>query len=616
MGPAAGQWQQPQPNGAAPGWGAPPPGAPPAPAQQYQGPGGPAAPGSVGGSALFDDAALPEWLRNAADQSAGGAPAYMPNGARPGASGGFPQPQAPQSMFMPNGWSAQPPTAQMPPGQMGGFGGAAPAGREAIAPGSMSAQSLLDASSLPTWLGGAGAAPAPAGSGMPLGGDGLSAQSLVDERALPIWLRQQPATPSIEAPPAGSISQWLAAPVTDEPLPTWLNQVYSSAQVPRMEAEAPVNEPWTASRIPVPAASAPAWVRPAVAQGAMPMGQLADDRALPNWQPAPGGSPSPLPGGPPSPPFGAVGSGPVGGSFGAPGAFSPAGAPGSFGGAGPSPSGGYTPPAPVSSATGWPAGASGMGPSAAGGPPSGPDEPVAAFSASDLIDPDALPTWVQQGGAHEEPTFNSATGWTSKGRSMDAGVPAPMGAPAAPFYAPQANGFAGPSGRETGEANLPPWLQQGGPPPAPAANSGPIGRGGRDPSRGGIPEADLPPWLRGQGGGPGGPGGPGGGTRGQPAAWGGPPATQGYAAPQPGGNTGYGQSWGGPMAGPPPDEGPVQHYADLFADELPGADRHFSYDDDHAPDRAYPDPAGAQDDDGWDDEPRRGKGRRRWFGKR
>jgi hypothetical protein len=243
------------------------------------------------------------------------------------------------------------------------------------------------------------------------------------------------------------------------------------------------------------------------------------------------------------------------------------------------------------------------------------DEAVAAFSASDLIDPDALPAWVQQEAGHDQPTFNSATGWTSKSQSMDAGGPAPMGAPASPMSANfQANGPVSPPGRDLGEANLPPWLQQGAPPAGYPASGSPFGSGGRPPARGGVPDAELPPWLRGPGGGGAGAGG-GGQPMGapQPQAWGGPNA--GYAAPQPNGSAGYDPDWDWPVATPPPNGGQVEHYADLFVDERPGASRRFSYDVDHSPEPAYQDFRGRQAEADWD-EPRRGKGRRRWFGKR
>jgi hypothetical protein len=69
--------------------------------------------------------------------------------------------------------------------------------------------------------------------------------------------------------------------------------------------------------------------------------------------------------------------------------------------------------------------------------------------------------------------------------------------------------------------------------------------------------------------------------------------------------------WGGP----PPDGTQEQQYADLFADELPGANRRFSYDVDRAQQQARDD--ADPFDEEWD-EPVRSptKSRRRWFGRR
>jgi hypothetical protein len=67
--------------------------------------------------------------------------------------------------------------------------------------------------------------------------------------------------------------------------------------------------------------------------------------------------------------------------------------------------------------------------------------------------------------------------------------------------------------------------------------------------------------------------------------------------------------WGGP-----PASGPDQHYADLFSDERPGANRRFSYEDDHSRQQAYD---GDPFDDEWDEPARTPtKSRRRWFGRR
>jgi hypothetical protein len=157
-------------------------------------------------------------------------------------------------------------------------------------------------------------------------------------------------------------------------------------------------------------------------------------------------------------------------------------------------------------------------------------------------------------------------------------------------------------GRDFSEANLPPWLQQGAPPSA-LPIGGQSGSGGRTSGRSAIPDAELPPWLRG-GGGP---------QQGAPQAWGGQNA--GYGPPQPGQGTGYNPAWGSQMGGPQPQDGPVQQYADMFVDERPGANRRFSFDDDHVREPAYQGGMGEEFEDDWE-EPRRGKSRRRWFGRR
>jgi hypothetical protein len=212
---------------------------------------------------------------------------------------------------------------------------------------------------------------------------------------------------------------------------------------------------------------------------------------------------------------------------------------------------------------------------------------------------------VQREAQSEEPTFNSATGWTSKNRSMDAAALAPVGASGSQMAAgfrPQ--GPMAAPGRDFSEANLPPWLQQGAPPSA-LPIGGPSGSSGRNSGRGAIPDTDLPPWLRGGGG----------SQMPAPQSQAGGGQAAGYASPQPGPGTGYDPAWGSQMGGPRPQDGPVQQYADMFADELPGANRRFSFDDDHAHEPADQGGMGEEFEDDWE-EPRRGKSRRRWFGRR
>lgn len=539
--------------------------------------------------ALFDDASLPEWLRAAAaDQP----PMVQPAPYSPASGLGSP------GFFVAGGGGGGAPMSSPPqmPSPMSGptrpYQGVAPAGN-------MPANALLDASALPMWLGGSGAPQEPEAPSNALGGDGLAAGSLVDERSLPLWLRQQSAAPpASNAPPAGSVSEWLAAPVTDEPLPSWLNQVYSSAQVPRLASVAPAPSPFgPPSRSSGAPASAP-WGSSGMpgsvpAGGSMPGGQLVDDAALPDWLRAQAGSIAapPVSSGPRAPASGPVhgasGSGPASGAM----SWSVAG--------------------PVAPTGGW--GASAPEPMPSWGSPAADSAP-AAFAASDLIDPQALPGWVQQEQAQQE--FSSVTGWTNKqpaiappgpGQSNGGREPWSWGADAG-----QNNGGAAgnryqpesvwtpaslaPAASPADEANLPPWLRTPGlaDMSGPSIAGGTSGRHAARPRQGDIPDIELPPWLR-SGAGP------------DPRAGGAPyaPPPQGWpeeanvaAAPAPAG------PWGTPgpasgkrraagsvgMAGQPPLQ-----YADRFGEERPGGSRgKFGYAYDFGE-------GGAADDlDGWD----------------
>lgn len=526
----------------------------------------------------------------------------------------------------------------------------------------MPAQSLLDASSLPTWLGGPSADQAPAPAEAPLGGRGLAANTLVDERSLPLWLRQEPATPAVDGPPAGSISQWLAGPVTDEPLPAWLNQVYAEAQVPRMQGSAPLPQPFASSN---PGAGA--------RLGSMAAGQLVDDSALPDWLraqagpslPPAGGTgyapPQPMPGsgygGQPGSGAGAFGSQPGNGGY----AFDTPGGNGSgaFGGFG---AGAYDAPGGDGAgamAFGTPAGAPGSGWWTApqdsfgsgaggqdgagtfgglGGGASAPGKAaqeaeggaVASFSASDLIDPQVLPSWVRQEQAAAEPVFSSSQGWTSKQVSL------PIGQGGAGASAGNGGGWAfdGEAGAVgvAQEANLPPWLSGAGAGPAMAgaameapAASGPGSNGGRRPMQGTIPDAELPPWLRdqgqrqGRGNGSGGwPGGGGASGWDGQQEYGGARAAmgQGAPAPEPGMGEEFSDFWDDRQV--PSSDQPEDHYADRFGDERPGVPGRFSYEYDRARVQGDGNPGGAGAEQDWEwSEPQKKTGKRkRWFGRK
>jgi hypothetical protein len=613
--PAAGPGWGGAPPAAAPGWGQAPAG-PPA-GQWGQAPAAPPPGTQVPGiatSSLFDDAALPAWLRTAAGgQSADARPAPAADGwgqsrADLGSSWNQPMsPLMPSASAMPGAAQPYQPTPGTSPG------------------GGMSAQSLLDTSSLPRWLGGAPTDHGPAVPAAALGGDGMSAGSLVDERSLPLWLRQEPPSPSVEAPPPGAVSQWLAAPVTDEPLPTWLNQVYASAQVPRVEMPAPVSPPWGAP----PSGAAPV-------MGSVAAGQLVDDTALPDWLRAQAGPPAP-----------ARPAEATGGGFQAPGAAaapSPWSRPGGLAGAGGVEAsagrgyGGWSGERGAPQPFQQPASASPGSFVSPAAPVPGSDPGPSRFSASDLIDPEGLPPWVHQEHETTQTVFSSSSGWTSKQPAYPPGGAAPSSAGNS-FWSASGSGAggygeAGPLGERSdgagpawdghgpaGEANLPPWLVAGGSPmagasPSPLDAGAPVSGGARRPAQAVIPDAELPPWLRQRS------------PAGQPAD-----RSYGAAAQEMGRGRVHARPIGEPAAAPgmppadydaqwgePPafqDREPAEHYADRFADELPGAARPFGYEYDHggSPGRSgsrTPYPAGGA---AWDEPPPE-KRRKRWFGRK
>lgn len=616
--PPTNEWAQPSAGAFGPSWGAQPSGQapgqwPPSPvpygannANGYAG--APGVGAGHGAGALFDESALPDWLQAAATgQPLPSQPApRQPMGgfapASPPAAYGAPAPQAaPRTpSAFPGiesvGWQNRPPTAM----------------QSAPADGGMAAHSLLDASALPAWLGGPPTGHGPAAPTPALGGDGMAANSLVDERSLPAWLRQQPNTPANPEPAPGAVSQWLAAPVTDEPLPSWLSQVYTSAAVPRLEAGPSPAAPWSAP-----------------APGGAAAGQLVDESALPDWLRAQAGPGMNMPASPGIAPFASAPSpsAPFGGAiFGA--ASPPAAPAGSWGGN--AWGGVMDAPSPGAFATEQP-------------PTSG------AFSASDLIDPNALPPWARQERAPAEPVFNSSTGWSTH----EPAVAAPAGgafawppaaqAPNAGFGAGNAfpPAFGGddraqitgswnpggfnPAASLVDESNLPAWLRPAGAPAdvrASGAQAGEWHHAGSQPSmvtgssawagRSGqvavIPDDELPPWLRGNAG-----GGAGQARGEQRGGLPGAAPARGPVSPGVPGN------WGAPPQEAewpaPPGSQPDGHYADRFADERPGNSGVFSYAYDYANDPDFgdfdvpPPPAPEADEPG-------GKERKRRFGRK
>ncbi|HEV2236817.1 MAG TPA: hypothetical protein VGR57_09180, partial [Ktedonobacterales bacterium] len=424
---APGGWQPPSP--AAGGWPAQP-AAPTGYAPDY----GPGAAGPQGAAGLFTESALPDWLREA---SAGQPPLAAPHLGAPGPFMNGLAPSAAPGPATP--YPARPYGAAASPSQYPGSGQAG---------GNLAANALFDAGALPTWLGGAGNNGQPARpAATPLGGDGLQMSTLVDERALPMWLRQEPETPPTQTPQPGSVSRWLSAPVTEEPMPSFLNQVYDAAQVSRTAI--PPNPPsyWSA------AGSAATPPMP----GAVPSANLVDDSALPQWLRAQ--------------------------VDGQPGYQAPAyqpptyQAPGGFGAA------------PGDAQAGW------GGPAPATDP--APFGPANSFAASDLIEPGAVPAWVQHGAPPAQQEFSSTAGWTDHlpAQPPSSAAGGQRGMAMNPGWDESA--LRPPAASAPASASLPAWLQSPNAPADPAPSGrwpAPTGRHRARESM--IPPTELPPWLQ------------------------------------------------------------------------------------------------------------------------
>lgn len=292
----------------------------------------------------------------------------------------------------------------------------------------------------------------------------MAAKSLIDEAALPAWLRaQQERASAYPSPAAVSPAQGMSPADTrgvapSEPMPAWLNQVYADANVPRLGGSQQLGgSPWAA---PSAGMERSAYLPPASGmQPGLNSGDLVDESALPGWLRAQTGSLAP---------------GDLGGRFG--------------------PSGTASAPA-----YGGQAGAPGMDDALSSG--------SMRFSASDLIDPGALPDWVRSSAQAPEATFSSTAGWTGRGPAAQmpgglAGASAQSGSFGGDGSAARRAAGAG------GDAQV--WSQ------APSAQRGrPSDRlygagenadfgnesssfGSRGLPHGpGIPEQELPPWLRG-----------------------------------------------------------------------------------------------------------------------
>ena len=314
--------------------------------------------GNLRANNLFDESALPEWLRTGA---AGQNPVLPPTSRQ--------MPPTPMENGYPeSGYSAPLEGAPMgPAGSMGPVGGPrapGPYGASAF-PGieqagsfqspappqsGMPAPSLIDTNALPQWLSGR---PEADRNFSGYGRDaslGIPAGSLVDENALPQWLRnEQRGTAN---PPAAS-SPWNASPAAHEPMPSWLNQGYADARgVPRMDGSPAQSSAWN-SYVSTGTGSLGQTMQPppGTVPGTIAAGEFIDESALPEWLRSQGGTAA---------------------------------------------NGAIPQAQPASSAFPTTAASS------------------TSFSASDLIDPAALPEWVRGSDAGPAATFSSTAGWTSR----------------------------------------------------------------------------------------------------------------------------------------------------------------------------------------------------------
>jgi hypothetical protein len=465
----AGGAQQP-PQGPPPAYGAPIP-PPPAWGQAAGAPGqGFGPPPRPGGAAqnLFDESNLPDWLRQY-DAGAASQRQYdaYPTVRQPAANG---QPQPPTGSY--NGAAAS---------QQSAFPGIEQAGVYRPAPsGGLSGNSLLDNSALPGWMRGDQSLPQVDPAAAYRDASGMRGNSLIDDAALPSWLRNQPDTPAAapapamppsSTPAAPSIANWIGGSAANDAMPAWLGQAYSDARVPPLQPpQAPAampqapNAPWPPNGM-APNGMAPNGMAPngmapngmAPLPGTLSANSLMDESALPEWLRAQG--PAGAGAGPMSaapPPYGgpqALGASHAGTLADMHTAHMPQ--PGR-----PEPQ----PPQALPPATAY------------------PNEPAPQrFSASDLIDPDLLPGFLQAGGP-----------------GAPAGGQPPFGAPAshvearsrAPEQWPdrEAEAFLTserpaverpvsrvPRGAPIPEDELPPWLQ---PEPMPMQRGGPSARNG------------------------------------------------------------------------------------------------------------------------------------------
>lgn len=277
-------------------WESPPPafGQPPAPlgSQSMYGqppvarpqmPPSPVGSGSLGANHLFDESALPDWLRN-------------------GALGQSPDltVQPSQSPYVPTGqyspFSPYDPSGNEEPrgSTASAFPGIEQAGSFLRAPVSpetgMPASSLIDSNALPPWLSGKSENAALSAYGRDAA-RGLPASSLVDENALPPWLRNEhPAQPNSNSPSvSNATTAWNGLQTANQSMPAWLSQGYSEPQPPTVESGFDQASAWNSR------SASGSFRQSSVAStghlpGTIPAGEFVDESALPEWLRSQGGA--------------------------------------------------------------------------------------------------------------------------------------------------------------------------------------------------------------------------------------------------------------------------------------------------------------------------------------
>ena len=236
--------------------------------------------GGLGANNLFDESALPDWLR----AGAMGQGPDLPTSSY----------QAPFNQGSYGAGADRAPMGQVPvdqgpaPYSGSAFPSIERAGSfqsSALPQSGMPAPSLIDTNALPQWLSGrpeANAAPPTYGRDA---GRGIPAGSLVDETALPQWLRSEQPTPSNQ-PPAAS---WHAPVTSNDSMPSWLSQDYSDTRSPHVESPLSGSSAWN-RYAGSGTVGQPAMPPPGAVPGTIAGGEFIDEAALPEWLRSQGGA--------------------------------------------------------------------------------------------------------------------------------------------------------------------------------------------------------------------------------------------------------------------------------------------------------------------------------------